>query len=494
MKRLIASLIVSTLSLTIIKGCVVNGTRGGQQKEKNRASLLDQPSVSVDMLIAEVSSAPAEIASDLFTRIAESKLILEKQKRIELLDDAFRRASKAQKNVRLKVWAGAVDTRSGYLSASYDLQLDTLSLQSHAIRAMLDLNPQRARNLFTEIPNLKLTPLTCSEVLAYDVSDFYKTLKEVEQKSFTKKERLRGAHTAFISSYLEDLSSPAQLSPVINLLVDLQLPAAELTLYVNLLTASLKKISLDPRSFALSMRTGGLVASLQRLIEQCEHKNLPTHNLLSAIRSYIIDELTSTQCSDTLVKSNQRPGQSIFSNVNKWFADPINFDEIKPLKVEKAGRIMPFWTTSESAHLLKEVKQLRFGMQTTPLSIEERKTEDWHQNFDRVLGEIERWDGTTEDSPTDYFHEKCTLYKALFDMAPDEEMRVRSLLSLAQYLKSTSIAQESRIEWLLHANYLIDKSRAVKVEDRAEILRLFKNSANPTLQLYAQFSELSAPN
>jgi hypothetical protein len=488
-KRLIISLAAFLFILAVINGCALETMEGQQKRGKD----VGRQSISAEVLIAEVSSAPPEIAADLLIKIAESKVIGDKQKRIELLDEAFRRASGVQQKLRLKAWAGLVDTRSGYLSAAYDLKLDALSLKCRAVKAMLALDTQRARSLFSEIPKLRLTSLGCTEVLGYDVSEFYQTLQQIEQKSFSKEERTQGYDAQFISSYLDDLVSPAQVGPVFNLIANSQSTDAELGVLIARLSSALKKILKDPRSFALSMKYGDVIAGLQRLIGECEQKKIPTSELLSSFRSYVVGELSSAQCSDALVESDQQHQDQSIAYVNKWFSNPIRLEDIKPLRVETAGQSVRFWASSDSAQLLMKVKKLRFGTKQTPLTLEERSTLEWQQSLTQLLTELEIWDGEKENTETDYFHEKCVLYKTLFDLASNREDRMRILLSLAHYLRDTSIAQQSRIEWLLHANYLVEKVRSMAGPERSEILGIFKNSGNQGLQLYAEFSDLSPP-
>ena len=231
--RFLSSLTVFVLIFVIGNGCVPKTTEGQQKRSKDAGPL----SMQVDALIAAVSSAPPEFSADLLIRIAGSKLVSDKHKRIELLEDAFRRSSDAQQKLRRRVWAGPVDTRSGYLSAAYELRLDALSLESRVIKAMVALDAQRARTLFSEIPKLKLPSLSCSDALGYDVSEFYQALQAVEEKSFSIEERKQGENGRFVQSYIDDVVSPAQVGPVVNLIADLRVPPPELNLRPQILRA-----------------------------------------------------------------------------------------------------------------------------------------------------------------------------------------------------------------------------------------------------------------
>src|SRR6267142_4238671 len=82
----------------------------------------------VSNLIADAKSQPAEFAADALIRLAESAGTTNAQQKIDLLEEAFRRASEAQHPVRLD-YIVPTDTRAGMLSDAFNLELDKLSLQ-----------------------------------------------------------------------------------------------------------------------------------------------------------------------------------------------------------------------------------------------------------------------------------------------------------------------------------------------------------------------------
>src|SRR5579864_1232184 len=125
--------------------------------------------------IVELShAAPPEFAADGLLRVVESGKIADRNARRDLAEQAFRLAAMAKFSVRMRGVGGSLaDTRPGFLSRAYDLKLDSLSLQSRAVRAMLPVDPAKARGLFQTIPRPALAKLTCDDALVYDVSDFY---------------------------------------------------------------------------------------------------------------------------------------------------------------------------------------------------------------------------------------------------------------------------------------------------------------------------------
>ena len=461
--------------------------------QETQQQIATQRTSQLDTLLARISSAPPEVAADVSLRIANSKLIDNKQKKIELLENAFARSSEVKEKLKLRLQEGLTDTPSGYLSAAYDLKLDALSLKLRVVQAMLPLDAQRARVMFAEISKAKLPALTCNESLAYDLSDFYATLRQIQQKSFSSEERLQKKDLIFVQSYVGDLVSPAQVGPVLRLILDSDFSPEDLALLTADLSSALKKIPDDNRSFALSVKHDGVTDAFTRLIYSLDKKTVPNEELLKSFRSYLVRELSSAQCSDMIPKPGQQAkSRKYIDYLNKSLADPIRDDEIKPARVDWATAVVQFWRSTESRRLLMGAKSLRFGRKESPLTLEERSSSEWQQSMVQLLSDLENWEGGSEPSESVFFHEKCNLFGVLFQLAPDRALRSRVLLSFANYLRSTSAQQENRIGWLLHAYDIRNKIRTLAGRERSKALDVLRNSGNESLQLYAQLDDLLA--
>jgi hypothetical protein len=73
---------------------------------------------------------------------------------------------------------------------------------------------------------------------------------------------------------------------------------------------------------------------------------------------------------------------------------------------------------------------------TERLALRSGNTSEWQQNFLDVVSQFgELGMVVVRKTESDYFHEKCNLYGALFDLATSDDGRVRVLLSYANYLE-----------------------------------------------------------
>ena len=481
------SFIILVLIFTVVVICNSCATNGQQKLTRNPTPARAE----IDDFIAKVSSSSPEVSADLLIRIAQSQLISDKKRKIALLEEAYQRSSEAQKKLRMKRWTGPVDTASGRLSAAYDLELDELSIKTRAIQTMSSLDAARSRELFVQIPRLKLPPLSCSDDLGYEVSSFYKTLKEVRQKSFTPKEMSEGNGLRFIQPYIANVESPAQIAPIVDLIVDSTFTPSELNVLLSTLVSALKGVQDDPKSFALSLTSGGLANSLQNLIKKSRDNDVAPGPLLNAFRAYFLREL-SVQCPDMRVGDEQKnPLQVEFSKVNKWFVSSISEDELKA-RIGDRSKETQFWTSPESRSFLMRVKRLRFGTGQTALTEEEKKNDDWQRELGQLLMDLGQWTGSGAEAESEVFHEKCNLYDALYSLSPNNALRTEVLLAFAGYLRAASIKESSRIEWLLHGHNLLKRTRNLGPE-RLKIITVFNTSTTQALQLYSQFDDLTSP-
>ena len=482
-------LVIVAFLLTVTNSCSIADT-AASQKRPAAAAAEQQRAMQVASLVTRAESAEAEVAADLLLRIAESDLISEKQEKIGLIEEAFRRASDAQQKVKRKIWAGAVDTRPGYLASAYQLDLDALSLQGRAVRAMLALDKQAARKLLADIPKIKLAPLSCADALSYDVSDFYETLKQVAQTTFSPAEKSQGEQARFVALYLDEINSPAQLGPMIDVIRALDIPPNQLPSIIHGLNGALKNVSDDPRSFALSVKYGRVMQGVEGLAEECRRKNVAPTEMLKTFRAYFVNHLSSTQCSDAIISTGQVITEADdVGYVNKWLDVPISPEEVRPARIEGPPEVRPFWTSPDAKALLVKVKTLKFGKGNRPLTAEEKDTLEWQERLGETLNDIEHWGGVGERLKEDYFHQKCSLYRALLEMTPEGNTRKQVLVSFVRFLRETNVRQESRIEWMLHANYLLGGARAGR-KSGSGLLEALSDSGDFTLQVYSDFQKL----
>ena len=97
------------------------------------------------------------------------------------------------------------------------------------------------------------------------------------------------------------------------------------------------------------------------------------------------------------------------------------------------------------------------------------------------------WKSTDEEEEDDFFHQKCVLYVGLIDLIPPGPEQSKVIRSCVTFLELNSVEGTNRIEWFLHVKDLLDRLSATK-EDKGkrQVLDVFRDSRDPTLNLYAR--------
>src|SRR5947209_12563666 len=210
----------------------------------------------LEALVVDARALPPEFAADVLLRLVESGKITERAWQRELLEEAFRTAGGAQQPIKRRIAPGLnyAYTREDYEARAFGLNLDTMSLRLRAVNTMLKVDKRKARELFTELPTkLPLAPLTCDDVLVYDVSKFYETLTELAQDTFSAEQKARDEDVLFVTPYVDAMSAPAQVAPIATLIWNLEDSSSRLMTLLNAYIAALRKIDADDRSFAAEL-------------------------------------------------------------------------------------------------------------------------------------------------------------------------------------------------------------------------------------------------
>lgn len=393
-------------------------------------------------------SAPPEFASDALLRVVESGKISDRSTRLHLTEQAFQLAASATFPVRMRGVPGSTtDTRSGNLSQTYDLKLDTLSLESRAVRDLLPLDAAKARELFQNIPRPPLTSLTCDDALVYDVSDYYQTLGAVTNAAFTQKERDKEEHVNFLLDNLGQATSPVQLAPLARVIQAANVTPAQRDILWNRFNGLLEGVQADDRSFSASL------GDLSQLV---------TPEMQGSFEKY---RQKSTACKDDL-------GASVLIN-----------GDAQPPKAGSTPKIERYWQSTEAQRLLMGANKLRFGSDGKPLSDADRSTREWQQLTD-FLSELADWTPAQEKSEADFYHQKCVVFAALIELIPPGAQRDKTLQAYVDFISNSNLQQQSPVEWFMQAHSMLERVRSTNTGEPAKLLDAFQSSGNAVLALY----------
>jgi len=460
----------------------------------------------IDALLDAARAAPAEFAADATIRIAALGQ-LEKARRIELLEQAFRRASGAQHPYKRHAVFMRAGSPSGFLNRAYGQDLDAMSLRLRAIEDLLPLDANKARELFLETPPPNTPRLKCDDFLIYDVARFYETLGSIAHQSFTPDEVQAGEPFRLLERFAGAITSPVEVAPVAQMLAAANVKDADFRALVNSFAEALGKISGDDRSFAYSVTAGKQILTL---VEEARRRQASPLPLLEAYRLYLVNNLSAARCADddSMLGNPMSFGFASGQAIDREAQDAVAFfnqslcmaplqtipeEESTPSRLEGTATGLRSCEDAECRAIAEQYRGLVFGENGAPYSPDQKNTPAWREKVRDYLAALSRWHDITSGGPSaaaDHFRMKSSAYTDLLNLVfngPDRELVLRSMLD---YLKLNRLQQENRMEWFLPVNALIGRV-AMEPAGMDRLAEEVSKVDDPTIALYANLERVA---
>ncbi|SPF42506.1 conserved exported hypothetical protein [Candidatus Sulfopaludibacter sp. SbA4] len=420
----------------------------------------------IDALIDAARAAPGEFAADAMIRIAGTDTI-EKARKIELLEQAFQRASGAQQPFRRHAVPLRLDGSSTYWNRVYNQDLDALSLRLRAIEAMLPLDGRKAADLFAQIPPLRFPQLKCEDFLVYDPGRFYDVLGSIANQDPEPAKLLR--------KYAGAAASPVQLAPMARVLAaahgaahiedsDFQALAASFA-------SAMGKVSGDDRSFTFATSLG---KEIQALAEECKRRHVTPLPLIEGYRLYLVVNFSGSRCADDdQLQTGQQsfgiytgqPAEMVAANFIAFFNEklrmpplaPIQEQEATPARLEGVAAGLHFCEDEPCKKFVEQFHELVFGASGTPLPPAERNTPEWQGKLKARLTALSEWKDPGSAGAAEYYREKSGAFSELLNLAQNGPNRELVLRAWLDFVKQNPFQKVNRIEWFLPVNALIGR-------------------------------------
>jgi hypothetical protein len=465
------------------------------------ARVSGDPPSELDSLIDMARGAPPEFAADALIRIA-GLAKLEKTRRIELLEEAFRIAAGAQEPFKRR--AAALDGDSGqFLNHAFEQNLDGLSLRLRAVDALLPLDAKEARSLFSLLPPLEIPAVSCEDSLVYDSGLFYEVMGRVAAQSFTPKEIATGEAFQFLMRYLSSLSSPVQVAPAARTLAEMRLDDTQFQALAALFADALRNVSGDDRSFTQSQTAGDEILGLAQAIET--HKASPLA-LLEAYRAYLVNHLSGSRCADSDPAQNVRTPGGISqgggprgSAMIAFFNDRLRMDPLQPIQREEATPSELSGKATTGARTCQDRECRAISEQYLALVIApndvgytdaQKNSAEWKSKLADMLSALDAWRQSSGVTASEYFHEKSRAYSILLQAVPNGAEREIVLRAMLDYLSESRSQVERSLEWFLPVNGLIGQV-ALDPLGLGSVANELRRANDPVISLYANLEKLA---
>jgi hypothetical protein len=458
----------------------------------------------LDALINAARSAPPEFSADAMIRLAALDQI-EKARRIDLLEQAFQRASAAQQPFRRRAAPLRTDGSVGYWNRVYSLDLDALSLRLRAVEAMLPLDKGKARELFLQIPAPVTPRLTCEDFQVYDVARFYDVLGRLAEQSFSAQEVETAEPFKLLQRYPGAVTSPTQVAPMAHVLASAKVADADFQTLVASFATALGKISGDDRSFAYASTIGKEILAV---VEECKRRKVSPLPLIEAYRLYLIINLSANRCADDDLMSGGKSSFGVFSAqpIEQTSADfvsffneklrmaplqPIQETEATPARLEGVATGLRVCQDEGCRAIALKIRGVILSPNGSPYMPADREKPEWQATLRTVLAALAEWKETKDTNPAEYFREKCAAYADLLNAALNSSGREPIFHALSDFVSGNRFQAMNRMEWLLPVSGLVGRV-SLDPLGLGKFAAELRQSTDPVIALYANL-EAAAP-
>jgi len=211
-------------------------------------------------------------------------------------------------------------------------------------------------------------------------------------------------------------------------------------------------------------------------------------NVMEALRAYLLAQLRAPRCADNVTaamtpaafNSAVRRAKAAFD------VNPMSDDAARMPSTLGAARIDMYWQTGEAARLHDAAVRLR-GPGAVALPIRVRRTQEWRDQANRLLNDVEQWSGRSERDERDYFYQKSVLFTWMLDLMPASAVRAQTLRAFVEFLRRSDTDAGRRMLWFAFVNRLLEMARGPY---RADVLTAMEYSHQPAITLYARLERM----
>jgi hypothetical protein len=446
------------------------------------------PPPEVEALIAAARAAAGEFAADPLIRLAAVESI-DKERRVELLTQAFEFAAAAQQPYRRVPALVRLPGPVGAVNKAYSQELDALSLRLRAVEGMLPLDAAKARQLLAKIPDLKLPRATCGDFLVPDVSRYYELLEKIAGPADAAEKR------ALLDRAAASVSSPVQIGPMARVLTFADTPDETFASVLATFSKSLGRVSGDDRSFTYARQVG---MQIEALTTECKRRRVSPLPMLEGYRVYLVFNLSAARCADDSVQGGgltviataetEPKAGDLTAHFNQKLRtaplQPIQELESTPSRVEGTATGPRDCQDPQCAQTAALYRELMLSPEGNPIPQLQRNTPQWAEKLQRVLQSLAAWKPTPTLTAIELFRERSAAYSNLLNLAPAGTGRGMVTRAMLQFVAQHPVQKTHRMEWLLAVNSLIARTTIDPLGYRAFVDDL-KKSTDPVIALYA---------
>lgn len=426
------------------------------QEEPKSTDFRASRSREVVQVLNEARLAAPELTVDTFLKAIEVGKIQDPKWKKEVLDEALRVVDDVRNPVQL--WPVMVkgvlpnNNEAFVIGLAHRANLDRLNLFSRIVSAMLTVDPERAKLLLLTEGNgqLRLKRRTCQDNLTYEVGSIYAAVGKVAKSVFNEKDVAEGRRAVFIAPWIENLESPRQVEPVIDLIFDLKGPPVERQMLLAALSRAINRNFQDDRSFTSSViPINSTLAKRMRSVASGSAPDNLLDGILSQYREFLVKNLRGSRCRDNEI-SKAGPIPAYIEEANRLFAQkPLSGEDLIAFDFENTGSFPDVFARSASAREL--------GNQLRPLQgkVVEGKVvlfsdPQWQAKVLEFIDKVATWEGSDNETEIETLMVKATMFDVLVRSIDLPDLKRIVIRKFITYLSSSSLQKRDFPVWHMY--------------------------------------------
>jgi hypothetical protein len=402
-------------------------------------------------LLNDARLAAPELGVDTFLKVVESKKVTDPVWRKEILDEALRMIEDVKNPIRLhsvQIRGVILNDTEAYGTAAANLQkLDRLSLKSRIITLLVDRDSERAKQLVFEMGGqLGLKPRSCKDNLTYDVADIYAAVGMVAKSVFSEKQIVEGQRALFVTPWLENIDSPTQILPALDLLDQIQGSLAERQILFNALSGSINRDFKDDRSFTNVLSWGGGPGAKVGKLISGEADPLTT-DLNLAYREFLLKNLHGKRCKDNEIIKDE-PLPKFIETANKLLPQKLlTVDDIMTSEFDDTGKFVDILARSDSLQKLKQELMPLKGKVVDNKIVNDSGPE-WESRVVQFIEKVVAWEGSNNETESETFFVKIGMFESMIESIDNGELKKSVMQKYLRFLAGSPMQKDRFIEWL----------------------------------------------
>ncbi len=472
--------------------------------------------IQIASLLDQLGGLPAEYKADLGLNILEFNWSrIPAGRKLGALTAIFNAAPKMLYKANKKYAANQPGTSLAANDAAVleSMRIDTLDVQTRAVRLLLPDMPEKASDLFGQI-SLPARRPTCADPLVDDLTSYYETLALLMRDSRVK--TIAGQPKAdFFLTVVRGANDLERIAPLVSIMSKLPFEGDDLRISTGYLAANIQQaVASDREEIALS---GPLLAGISELVHRMRDAQTPYAQLLKALRYGLTANLSRSYCPDVTAPRAVIASSfnSLLTPASPGFPERIDPSELTTLTA--AEPVVDPLLAIDDATVGSAIRRIVFANQARQAenynssnpSMIEPESSDVDELLQFALSPVDEGVGC----PLCQLGARGQIFLILQNALPAGRMLESWVNGEVDFLTSSPLEEEDPLAYLQILKNLIRFSRPVPAESRKTLSDQVRNgelplypveepefvhkelraSANPVIRAYMTYEDVFLP-